>query len=90
MRTTGLGLATGLITIGAILAWAVTYEVEGIDIQQMGLIMFVVGIGVGITTLVMAAAGQRTTVTQKNQSTVNGVPAVTVETETVRQRDDNV
>lgn len=90
-RTTGLGLATGLVTVGAILAWAVTYDVEGIDLQQVGVIMFVVGVIVGIATLIMAAAGQRTVVTRENQSVVNGVPAVTErETEVVTQRDDTI
>lgn len=91
MRNQGLGIATFLVTAGAILAWAVTVEVEGIDIQQVGLIMFVVGVIVGVTTLIMAASGRRTTLTRQNESVINGVPAVTeVETEVVTHRNDAV
>jgi hypothetical protein len=91
MRNQGLGLATFLVTAGAILAWAVTLDVEGIDIQQVGVIMFVVGVIVGVATLIMAASGKRTTLTRQNESVVNGVPAVTeVETEVVTQRNDAI
>lgn len=91
MRNQGIGLATFLVTAGAILAWAVTLEVEGIDIQQVGVIMFVIGVIVGVATLIMAASGRKTTLTRQNESVVNGVPAVTeVETEVVTQRDDAI
>ena len=90
MKNQGLGLATFLVTAGAILAWAVTLEVEGVDIQQVGMIMFIVGVVVGVATLIMAASGNRTTVTRQNESVVNGVPAVTeVETEVVTRRNDS-
>lgn len=91
MRNQGLGLATFLVTAGAILAWAVTLEVEGIDIQQVGVIMFGIGVIVGVATLIMAASGRKTTLTRQNESVVNGVPAVTeVETEVVTQRNDGI
>jgi hypothetical protein len=89
MRNQGLGLATFLVTVGAILAWAVTLQVEGVDIQQVGIIMFIVGVVVGVATLILAASGNRTTVTRQNESVVNGVPAITeVETEVVTRRND--
>lgn len=91
MRNQGLGIATFLVTVGAILAWAVTFEVEGIDIQQVGVIMFIVGLIVGVATLIMAASGNRTKLTRQNESVVNGVPAVTeVETEVVTHRNDSI
>ena len=91
MRNQGIGLATFLVTAGAILAWAVTLEVEGIDVQQVGVIMFVIGVIVGVATLIMAASGRKTTLTRQNESVVNGVPAVTeVETEVVTQRNDAI
>jgi multisubunit Na+/H+ antiporter MnhB subunit len=40
----GLGFSTFLIAIGAILAFAVTYEVAGVDIQVVGWILLVVGL----------------------------------------------
>jgi len=40
----GLGASIFLIALGAILAFAVTYEVAGLDIQVIGWILLVVGI----------------------------------------------
>jgi hypothetical protein len=40
----GLGVSLILIAVGAILTWAVTAEVSGLDIQVVGVILMVVGI----------------------------------------------
>ena len=40
----GFGVSIVLVAIGAILAWGVTAEVSGIDIQVVGVILLVVGI----------------------------------------------
>ncbi len=40
----GLGFSIFLIALGAILAFAVTYELAGIDIQVIGWILLVVGV----------------------------------------------
>jgi hypothetical protein len=40
----GLGVSFLLIAAGAILAWAVTANVSGVDIQAVGWILLVVGI----------------------------------------------
>jgi hypothetical protein len=40
----GIGASLILIAVGAILTWAVTAEVSGIDIQVVGVILMVVGI----------------------------------------------
>jgi hypothetical protein len=40
----GLGASIFLIALGAILAFAVTYELAGVDIQVVGWILLVVGI----------------------------------------------
>lgn len=40
----GLGVSIVLIAIGAILTWAVSAEVSGLDIQVVGVILMVVGI----------------------------------------------
>lgn len=40
----GISLSIFLIAIGAILAWAVSAEVSGIDVQVAGVILLVVGV----------------------------------------------
>jgi uncharacterized protein DUF6458 len=40
----GLGVSLFLVAIGAILTWAVTADVSGVDIQVVGVILMVVGI----------------------------------------------
>jgi len=76
MRTTGLGLSVSLIAVGAILAWAVTAQTEGIDINQVGVILFVVGLALGAITLLTAAAGRRTVVQTDRESMIDGRPVV--------------
>jgi hypothetical protein len=39
----GISLSILLIAIGAVLAWAVSAEVSGVDIQVMGVILLIVG-----------------------------------------------
>ena len=39
----GISLSIFLIAVGAVLAWAVSYEVSGFDIQVAGIILLVVG-----------------------------------------------
>jgi hypothetical protein len=40
----GFGVSLVLVAVGAILTWAVTAEVSGVDIQVVGVILMVVGI----------------------------------------------
>ena len=40
----GISLSIFLIAIGAILAWAVSAEASGIDIQVAGIILLIVGV----------------------------------------------
>jgi hypothetical protein len=40
----GIGLSLILVAAGAILTWAVTAEVSGVDINAVGVILMVVGI----------------------------------------------
>lgn len=81
LQNTGFGLSALLIAAGAILKWAVTYEAEGIDLNQVGLIIFIVGLGLGLISLVMAASGSRRTVDSERESLIDGRPVVE------RQRD---
>jgi Domain of unknown function (DUF6458) len=43
----GLGVGLLLVAVGAILTWAVTKDVSGVDIQVVGVILMIVG-AVGI------------------------------------------
>jgi hypothetical protein len=48
----GLGVSLILVAVGAILTWAVTAEVSGIDIQVIGVILLIVGIAGFLISLV--------------------------------------
>ena len=41
----GLSLSIVLIAVGAVLKWAVTATVAGVNLQTVGLILVIVGIG---------------------------------------------
>lgn len=50
----GIGTSLFLIAIGAILRWAVTDSVSGVNVQTVGLILLIVGIvGLAISLLWM-------------------------------------
>lgn len=40
----GLGVSLFLIAVGAILTWAVTADLEGVDINVVGVILMIVGL----------------------------------------------
>ena len=40
----GISFSLLLIAVGAVLAWAVSAEVSGVDVQVMGIILLIVGI----------------------------------------------
>ncbi len=48
----GIGVSLLLIAVGAILTWAVSAEVSGIDINTVGVILMVVGAAGGLISLV--------------------------------------
>ncbi|HET9243417.1 MAG TPA: hypothetical protein VFN99_08225 [Gaiella sp.] len=48
----GIGVSLVLIAAGAILTWAVTAEVSGVDINTVGVILMVVGIVGAVLSLV--------------------------------------
>jgi Domain of unknown function (DUF6458) len=71
----GISLSVLLIAVGAVLAWAVSAEVSGIDVQVAGLILVVVGVIGLIASLIFwsswggfgnrdASGGQNTTVVE--------------------------
>lgn len=47
----GIGVSLILIAVGAILTWAVTAEVSGVDISTVGVILMVVGIAGALLSL---------------------------------------
>lgn len=55
MNRIRLGSSALLITGGAVLAWAVTYEAEGVDLNRVGLIVFLAGLALAGYRLVDAA-----------------------------------
>jgi len=58
MRSGGIGGSLVLIALGAILYWAVTADVQGFNINTVGLILLIVG-GVGLVlTLILTASEQ--------------------------------
>ncbi len=58
----GLGTSIVLIAVGAVLRYAVTFEVVGVDIQTVGTILLIIGIlGLIISLIYMFALNRRDT-----------------------------
>jgi hypothetical protein len=54
----GIGLSLVLIAVGAILTWAVSAEVSGVDLQVVGVILLVVGaIGILLSLIFWSSWG---------------------------------
>ncbi len=52
MANMNIGLSLFLVAVGAILTWAVSAEVAGVDIKVVGVILMVVGlVGVALSLL---------------------------------------
>jgi hypothetical protein len=58
-RTSGIGISIVLIAAGAVLAWAVDAEVQGVDLTAVGVILFIVGL-VGLIVSLLISAAPRT------------------------------
>lgn len=65
MKTTALGFSTLLIAVGAVMAWAITVEAEGADLNMIGLILFFVGIAGFIGSFALAATPSRSVVQEE-------------------------
>jgi len=67
----GIGVSLILIAAGAILTWAVSAEVSGVDLQTVGVILMVVGIIGGLLSLVFWSSwggfGSRDTVVRERR-----------------------
>jgi hypothetical protein len=67
----GIGVSLFLIAVGAILAFAVTATVEGIDLVAVGWILMIVGVVGAIASLIFWGSwggfGRRTTVVERDR-----------------------
>lgn len=54
-----IGSAIFLMAVGAVLRWAVSWQVDGFDIRMAGLIIFLIGILGLVITLVLWATRRR-------------------------------
>jgi len=71
----GLGVSIFLVAVGAILTWAVTAEVSGVDIQVVGVILMVVGIlGFALSLLFWSSWGGPRYVTGRRRTYVEEEP----------------
>jgi nucleoside permease NupC len=69
----GIGVSIILIAVGAVLAWAVSAEASGVDLQTVGVILLIVGIVGLLLSLVFWssvgswAPGRRRTVVREDR-----------------------
>jgi hypothetical protein len=69
-----IGASLFLIACGAILTFAVTTEVSGIDLSTIGVILMIVGAAGLLITLVMASTRRRTDVIHRPNGTTYIAP----------------
>jgi hypothetical protein len=68
----GFGVSLVLIATGAILTWAVTAEVSGVDIQIVGVILLIVGIaGLLLSMLFWSSWGGPATIGRRRETYVD-------------------
>lgn len=71
----GIGVSLILIAVGAILTWAVSADVSGVDLQTVGVILMVVGAVGALLSLVFWSswggfAGRETTIVRDGERVV--------------------
>jgi hypothetical protein len=74
-RATGSSvLVFGIVlgVAGAIMAWAVTADAEGFDINTAGMILFWVGVLTALIGLALLLAGDRSTTVRRRDTTMDG------------------
>jgi hypothetical protein len=74
-----IGASLALIAIGAILKWAVTATVSGINLHVVGVILMVVGLAGLVFDLVMWGTRRRTVVTRQPGVTYVSEPGQPIE-----------
>ncbi len=70
-----IGISLFLIAVGAILKFAVTRHVNGIDINMVGVILMIVGVVGAILTLALMTTRRRTDVTYRRDGATYVEPA---------------
>jgi hypothetical protein len=58
-RASGIGISLVLIAAGGVLAWAVTTDANGVNLHNVGLILFFVGLAGLVVSLLLAAVPRR-------------------------------
>lgn len=74
-----IGASLFLIAIGAILKWAVTASVSGINLHVVGVILMLVGLAGLVFDLIMWGTRRRTVVTRKPGVTYVSEPGAPIE-----------
>ena len=77
MRGTGIGTSLILIATGAVLAFAVNYQVTGVSISAVGAILLIVGI-IGLMLSVMMNGEMFGTSTSSHTTVIRDEPTDTV------------
>lgn len=73
----GLGVSLVLIAVGAILTWAVSAEVSGLDINVIGVILMIVGlVGFLMSLLFWSSWGGPGYATRRRTAVVDDGPVV--------------
>lgn len=62
-----------LIAIGAVLKWAITAQVDGVDLELIGVILMVVGVVGLVLSLIFLATRRRTDIVERGTG-VDGLP----------------
>ena len=55
----GIGAGILIAAVGAVLAFAVTAEVAGVDVQTIGVIMMIAGLAVALIAAIATASARR-------------------------------
>jgi hypothetical protein len=75
----GIGAGILIAAVGAVLAFAVTAEVAGVDVQTVGVIMIIAGLAVALIAAIATTASRRRVVydsptTARSTSVVEEAP----------------
>ena len=74
-----IGASLALIALGAILKWAVTATVSGINLHVVGVILMIVGLAGLVFDLVMWSSRRRTVITRQPGVTYVSEPGTPIE-----------
>ncbi|MQA88391.1 MAG: hypothetical protein GEV03_28190 [Streptosporangiales bacterium] len=72
----GIGISVFLITLGAILKFAITVDLSGVNIQAMGVILMIVGAAMFVLSLVFLPRRRESARREQQQAYDEGPPNV--------------